>query len=161
MQGMDVGYDLIEVMACRAAASARGAPVPEKIDTLQKRQETLVSIDKVSKYRKSQENPDILRLYEDFYDTANSKLAHHLLHTHYHAFRNEKSSEKGMRKRADSAFVTHEFTICMCESCVAKGAKELYNQLTQTIRDLKMDSFIEVKTIRLKENHASAGFYVT
>ena len=85
IKGEDTGYDLIEVMACPGGCiCGAGHPVPEKIDSLEKRQQVLVNIDKTSEYRKSQENPDILRLYEDFYGEANSTIAHKLLHTHYH-----------------------------------------------------------------------------
>jgi formate dehydrogenase major subunit len=84
LQGVDVGYDLIEVMACPGGCiCGAGHPVPEKVDELEKRQQVLVNIDKSSKYRKSQENPDILNLYKNFYGEANSPLAHELLHTSY------------------------------------------------------------------------------
>lgn len=88
LAGEDVGYDLVEVMACPGGCiCGAGHPVPEKVDTLEKRQKVLIDIDATSKYRKSQENPDILRLYDDFYGTPNSHLAHELLHTHYAPFR--------------------------------------------------------------------------
>lgn len=161
IQGIPVGYDLIEVMACPGGCiCGAGHPVPEKIDALERRQQVLINIDKTSKYRKSQENPDILRLYEDFYGEANSPLAHELLHTHY-APQNGDSSGAAVRKKADSAFVTREYTICMCDDCTAKGSKELYNNLTATIAQLKMDPFINVKMIRLKETHTTDGIYVT
>lgn len=84
VRGEDVGYDLIEVMACPGGCiCGAGHPVPEKVDELEKRQQVLVNIDKTSKYRKSQENPDILNLYKNFYGEANSHLAHRLLHTTY------------------------------------------------------------------------------
>ncbi|MDP4151894.1 MAG: NAD(P)-binding protein [Bacillota bacterium] len=163
IQGVDVGYDLIEVMACPGGCiCGAGHPVPEKIDALEKRQQTLVNIDKISKYRKSQENPDILRLYEEFYGEANSHLAHKLLHTHYTPRRGDNACAMvSVRKKADSAFVTQEYTVCMCDSCKSKGAKELYDQLSETIKQLKMDPFIKVNTIRLKETHAGEGIYVT
>ena len=60
VEGEDVGYDLIEVMSCPGGCiSGAGHPVPEKIDSLEKRQQVLIDIDKTSKYRKSQDNPDI------------------------------------------------------------------------------------------------------
>lgn len=161
IQGIPVGYDLIEVMACPGGCiCGAGHPVPEKIDALERRQQVLINIDKTSKYRKSQENPDILRLYEDFYGEANSPLAHELLHTHY-APQNGDSTGAAVRKKADSAFVTREYTICMCDDCTAKGSKELYNNLNATIAQLKMDPFINVKMIRLKETHPTDGIYVT
>jgi formate dehydrogenase major subunit len=161
IQGEDVGYDLIEVMACPGGCiCGAGHPVPEKIDTLEKRQQVLVDIDKTSVYRKSQENPDILRLYKDFYGEANSELAHQLLHTHYSPVNGDLVG-KNVRKKADSAFVTREFMICTCDACSARGSKELYNELTERIKKLKMDAFVTVKTIRFKENHAGEGIYIT
>ncbi|MDP4093997.1 MAG: NAD(P)-binding protein [Bacillota bacterium] len=161
IQGVDVGYDLIEVMACPGGCiCGAGHPVPEKVDALERRQKTLVSIDKTSKYRKSQENPDILRLYDDYYGEANSELAHKLLHTHYSAKNGDKACSI-VRKKANSAFVTREYTICTCDSCSSKGSKELYNNMVNSVKQLKMDSFIEVKTIRLKETHAGKGIYIT
>lgn len=161
IQGVDVGYDLIEVMACPGGCiCGAGHPVPEKIDEMEKRQQVLVNIDKTAKYRKSQENPDILRLYNDFYGEANSHLAHELLHTDY-AAKVGDSACNTVRKKANSAFMTHEFTICMCEACSLKGSKELYANISETIRRLKMDSFINVKTIRLKGTHPEEGIYIT
>ncbi len=160
-QGVDVGYDLIEVMACPGGCiCGAGHPVPEKIDALERRQQVLVNIDKTAKYRKSQENPDILRLYDEFYEKANSHKAHELLHTHYTP-RSGDNACATVRKKANSAFVTREYTICMCDSCISKGSKELYENFSNSIKQLKMDPFIEVKTIRLKENHSGQGIYVT
>ena len=83
VNGEEVGYDLIEIMACPGGCiSGAGHPVPEKIGTLEMREKIIVDIDKKSKIRKSQDNPDIKKLYDDFYGEANSHLAHELLHTH-------------------------------------------------------------------------------
>ncbi len=88
LKGENTGYDLVEVMACPGGCiCGAGHPVPEKTGTLSQRQQVLVNIDKTSQYRKSQENPDILRLYHDFYGQPNSHLAHELLHTTYKPFR--------------------------------------------------------------------------
>jgi len=158
--GEDVGYDLIEVMACPGGCiCGAGHPVPEKVDTLQNRQKVLVNIDKTSKYRKSQENPDILRLYDEFYKAPNSHLAHELLHTGYAAHKSEGTT--GYKRKADSTFVTHEFTVCVCDACKKKGSAALYEEIESRITTLKMDSFIEVKSIRMKENHAGSGILLT
>jgi formate dehydrogenase major subunit len=82
--GEDTGYDLVEIMACPGGCIAgAGNPAPTRSFELHERQQVLLNIDRTSQYRKSQENPDILRLYEDFYDEPNSPLAHQLLHTTY------------------------------------------------------------------------------
>lgn len=163
LQGVEVGYDLIEVMACPGGCiCGAGHPVPEKIDALEKRQQVLVDIDKTSKYRKSQENPDILRLYKDYYGEANSELAHKLLHTHYSPVDGDFVG-RHVRKMGDSAFVTREVTICTCDLCSTRGSQELYTDTTEKVKKLKMDAFVRVNTIRLKETHVQAGneIYVT
>ncbi len=87
INGEDVGYDLVEIMACPGGCvSGAGNPAPTSAGELWSRQQVLVDIDRTSTYRKSQENPDILRLYRDFYGEPNSELAHELLHTSYRPF---------------------------------------------------------------------------
>jgi len=86
--GEDVGYDLVEVMACPGGCiSGAGNPAPHEVDELKGRQEVLVDIDRTSTYRKAQENPDVLHLYDDYYGQPNSPRAHELLHTSYAPFR--------------------------------------------------------------------------
>lgn len=161
IQGVDVGYDLIEVMACPGGCiCGAGHPVPEKVGTLEQRQKVLVDIDKTSTYRKSQENPDILNLYNDFYGEANSPLAHKLLHTRYHAVNGDIRCAT-VRNKANSAFVTRQLTFCTCDECSAKGSKELYASTLEQVKMLKMDAFVEVNTIRLKETHNGQDIYIT
>jgi formate dehydrogenase major subunit len=156
LQHEDVGYDLIEVMACPGGCiCGAGHPVPEKVGTMARRQQVLVDIDKHSKYRKSQENPDILRLYQDFYGEPNSEVAHHLLHTHFTARINCAVGDA--RRMGDSAFKSREITVCLCDQCTAKGAAGLYAALEEKVRSQKLDASIRVKSIRLKGNHAGAG----
>lgn len=161
LQGVDVGYDLIEVMACPGGCiSGAGHPVPEKVDDLEKRQNVLINIDKTSKYRKSQENPDILRLYKDYYGEADSPLAHELLHTYYHKIGGD-FSRKIVWKKANSAFMNYKFAICTCDICSSKGSKALYARTADSIKQQKLNSFVEIRTIRLKENHPGTGIYIT
>lgn len=87
INGEDTGYDLIEIMACPGGCvSGAGNPAPTSAGELWGRQQVLVNIDRTSTYRRSQENPDILRLYDDFFGEPNSALAHDLLHTSYAPF---------------------------------------------------------------------------
>ena len=90
LAGEDVGYDLVEIMACPGGCiSGAGNPMVTQIGELAARQRVLVDIDKTSKYRKSQENPDIHRLYDDYFGEPNSEVAHRLLHTSYAPFRGQ------------------------------------------------------------------------
>ena len=94
----DVGYDLVEIMACPGGCIAgAGNPVPKRLGELAARQQVLLNIDRTSTYRKSQENPDILKLYDDYYDTPNSDVAHRLLHTDYRPYRAPGSASTSER----------------------------------------------------------------
>lgn len=160
LQGVDVGYDLIEVMACPGGCiCGAGHPVPEKIDALEKRQQVLVNIDRTSKYRKSQDNPDVLNLYKDFYGEPNSPLAHQLLHTHYTPRVSDCANR--MQNGRDSVYKTQTITICICGACQKHDADVLYSRLKDRIDRQKMNSFINLKTIRLKETHPDGGVYIT
>ncbi|MEE9965736.1 MAG: [FeFe] hydrogenase, group A [Propionicimonas sp.] len=95
--GEDVGYDLIEIMACPGGCiDGAGNPAPAKVGELRARTQVLFDIDKGSKYRRSQENPDVLRLYEQFYESPNSTKARQLLHTRYRPFDAATSVPKTM-----------------------------------------------------------------
>jgi len=161
VRGEDVGYDLIEIMACPGGCiSGAGHPVPEKIDSLEKRQNVIIDIDKGSKIRKSQDNRDVLKLYKDFYGEANSHLAHELLHTHYHQVPGDTLGQN-IRRKSDSAFITREFEICICDKCAEKGSKKLYEVTRNKIKDQKKESFASIRTIHLRETHNGKGIYVT
>lgn len=159
--GIDVGYDLIEIMACPGGCIAgAGHPVPKRIDCLELREQVIVDIDKHSKIRKSQDNPDVLKLYEDYFGEPNSHLAHELLHTHYHHV-NGDTLGCGVLKKSDSAFMTREFEVCVCDDCTKLGSKELYQAALEKIKEEKMNPFVNIRTIRLRENHGGDGIYVT
>jgi len=92
--GEDVGYDLVEVMACPGGCiNGAGQPAPDHPSRMPSRQKVLVDIDLSSTVRKSQDNPDLLRLYEDFYGEPGSACAHNLLHTTYAPFRPDATAQ--------------------------------------------------------------------
>lgn len=86
--GEDIGYDLVEIMACPGGCiNGAGHPVVGGLDEVVDRQRVLVEIDRNATLRTSQANPDLRRLYDEFYGEPNSELAHDLLHTTYAPFR--------------------------------------------------------------------------
>jgi len=66
-----------------------------------------------------------------------------------------------VRNKGNSAFMTHELTICFCDSCAGKGSRDKYSELLALINKNKMDAFVEVKAIRLKGNHPTSDIYMT
>ncbi|WP_199288046.1 NADH-dependent [FeFe] hydrogenase, group A6 [Culicoidibacter larvae] len=78
-------YDVIEIMACPGGCIAGGGQPYHHGDRgiIKKRMEATYSIDKSKKIRRSNDNPDIKKIYEEFLGEPGSHKAHELLHTHY------------------------------------------------------------------------------
>ena len=79
-------YAFIEVMACPGGCIDGGGTPRVKHEfhpNRGKRQNGLFSIDRDMPRRQSHNNPQVIRLYEEFLGEPNSHLAHELLHTHY------------------------------------------------------------------------------
>ncbi|HWQ29954.1 MAG TPA: NADH-dependent [FeFe] hydrogenase, group A6 [Negativicutes bacterium] len=84
----EADYHFIEIMACPGGCiNGGGQPIimdKDKTDEVKKlRAQGLYKIDTDRKHRKSHENPEIKKLYEEYLEEPNSHKAHHLLHTHY------------------------------------------------------------------------------
>lgn len=79
-------YDWIEIMACpHGCVGGGGQPIPTNLEIKKKRAAGLSSIDQTSTIRKSHENPDVLKLYEEYLGEPLSGKSHELLHTTYQA----------------------------------------------------------------------------
>jgi iron-only hydrogenase group A len=83
-------YHMVELMACPGGCiGGGGQPYPDNghsvldPELLKLRASALYSIDEAKTLRKSHENPDIQRLYEEYLKHPGSELAHSLLHTRY------------------------------------------------------------------------------
>ena len=78
-------YTFIEVMACPGGCiGGGGQPIGTTNSVRQARIKALYEIDRHLPYRKSHENPDIIKLYDEFLGEPLGETAHALLHTHYH-----------------------------------------------------------------------------
>ena len=77
-------YHFIEIMACPGGClGGGGQPIPTSPEIRKKRTEAIYAEDAGMPIRKSHENPEILKLYEDFLGTPLGEKSHHLLHTKY------------------------------------------------------------------------------
>ncbi|MBP5311574.1 MAG: iron hydrogenase small subunit [Clostridia bacterium] len=87
-------YDFIEIMACPGGCVNGGGQVIQPsqvrswVDLRALRAKATYEEDADLPIRKSHENPVIKKLYEEFYGEPGSELAHHDLHTTYHAREN-------------------------------------------------------------------------
>ncbi|WP_352424808.1 NADH-dependent [FeFe] hydrogenase, group A6 [Aminomonas paucivorans] len=78
-------FHAIEIMACPGGCvGGGGQPYHHgNLEIVKKRAEALYREDEGKPIRKSHENPDIVRLYEEFLGKPLGEVSHHLLHTHY------------------------------------------------------------------------------
>ena len=77
-------YHFIEVMSCPGGClGGGGQPIPTNPEIREKRLQALYAEEMGMELRKSHENPEVIKLYEDFLEEPLSEKAHDLLHTHY------------------------------------------------------------------------------
>ncbi len=78
-------FHAIEIMACPGGCiGGGGQPYHHgEMETIKKRQAALYREDEGKTRRKSHENPDIIKLYEEYLGKPLGEKSHHLLHTHY------------------------------------------------------------------------------
>lgn len=77
-------FHFIEVMGCPGGCiSGGGQPRPTNQEVRNKRMEAIYQEDESKAMRKSHQNPDIVKLYEEFLGEPLGHVSHELLHTHY------------------------------------------------------------------------------
>ncbi len=79
-------YDFIEFMACPGGCiGGGGQPIPNTEEIIEQRRRAIYQIDVSKPLRKSNNNPEIKKLYDEYLGEPNSHKAHELLHTDYFA----------------------------------------------------------------------------
>ncbi|HOF76380.1 MAG TPA: NADH-dependent [FeFe] hydrogenase, group A6 [Bacteroidales bacterium] len=77
-------YHFIEFMACPGGClGGGGQPIPTNPEIRQRRAVAIYAEDEGMPLRKSHENPEIIKIYNDFLGHPLSEVSHHLLHTKY------------------------------------------------------------------------------
>ena len=85
----EADYAFVEIMACPGGCvNGGGQPqVPASVrnftDIRAERAKALYAYDASAKVRKSHENPEIKKLYDEYLEAPNSHKAHEILHTTY------------------------------------------------------------------------------
>jgi NADH-quinone oxidoreductase subunit G/[NiFe] hydrogenase diaphorase moiety small subunit/NADP-reducing hydrogenase subunit HndD len=80
----DADFHFVEIMACPGGClGGGGQPIPTNPEIRQKRAEAIYAEDAGLPIRKSHDNPEVQKLYDDFLKEPLGKLSHHLLHTTY------------------------------------------------------------------------------
>ncbi len=78
----EVHYDFVEVMACPGGCvGGGGQPIHDGMELASERGANLYFLDENANLRFSHENPDVLKLYQDYLGKPLSHMSHMLLHT--------------------------------------------------------------------------------
>ena len=79
----EANFDIIEIMACPGGCVNGGGQPRHKADVsvIQKRINGILKEDRGKSLRRSYENPEVQKLYDDYLDHPASEKAHQLLHT--------------------------------------------------------------------------------
>lgn len=85
IQAGKTNYHIIEIMACPGGCVGGGGQpyIHGNTDIIKKRAKALYGEDRKKDIRKSHENPEIKKLYEEFLGEPYGEKSHELLHTHY------------------------------------------------------------------------------
>jgi NADP-reducing hydrogenase subunit HndD len=77
-------YHFVEIMACPGGCiGGGGQPLSTNKKIVEKRTKAIYEVDKDLPIRKSQDNPEIKQIYNDFLGEIGGEMAHKLLHTKY------------------------------------------------------------------------------
>jgi len=138
-------YHLIEVMACPGGCIG-GAGQPYSIDNNLlriKRSQGLYEIDQNLPVRKSHENPQVKRLYDEWLKEPNSHLAHELLHTGYHSKRRIQARDVNLSPGFRTDVV--EVRVCVGTSCYLRGAYDFIGILKKEIEAHGLGGSVDIK----------------
>lgn len=79
----EVEYDFVEIMACPGGCvNGGGQPIREDDNKVAERTSVLYGLDTDAELRFSHENPDVLKVYEEYFEKPCSHKAHEWLHVH-------------------------------------------------------------------------------
>lgn len=91
-------YHFVEVMTCPGGCIGGGGQPKNRINLIaaanEKRIKSLYSRDNEMQLKSSHENPEIIALYDEFYEKPLSKLAEEMLHTSYHSRSDDLGQDK-------------------------------------------------------------------
>ncbi len=152
VRNKEVNYHLIEVMACPGGCiGGGGQPVPNTMEQRKIRAKGLYHIDDVMPLKKSQDNPTIVQIYNEWLGAPGSEAAHHALHTHYGSRRRLTGLEM-----ADDSAAAHalEVSVCIGTNCYLKGSYDVLQKLIALAKTRNVAEKVTFKGTFCMENCA-------
>lgn len=133
-------FDFIEVMSCPGGCIAGGGqPISFDPDYKIKRQQGLYKADTMLQLHKSQDNPYVQALYQDYLGEPGSEKAHHLLHTHYHGRRRITNENITVKESAQAKI---NINVCVGTNCFVKGSQEILKEIMSYVSEEKLEDYV-------------------
>lgn len=135
-------YDLIEVMACPGGCiGGAGQPIAAT-EVKQLRGRAIYQADKLSQLRKSQDNPIVARLYQNWLDKPGSDQAHHSLHTKYRTRARISGEEIELLNGGEDNKVDIE--VCVGACCYKKGSYDTLREFMKQADQLNLSDQVNL-----------------
>lgn len=139
----DVHYDLVEVMACPGGCiGGAGQPVSTDPAVKQKRTKGVYETDRMLELHKSQENPYVNELYQNFLGDVGGHKAHALLHTGYKT--RKRISDEGVALSGTEGDESVPVNVCFGTGCFLKGSQKLLHDILDHIRNKDLGASVNV-----------------
>jgi len=136
-------YDFIEVMACPGGCiGGAGQPVYTDLQMRKVRADVLYENDKTLELHKSQDNPYVQKIYEDYLGKPGEYIAHKYLHTQYeHKKRFKETFEiyKPLKEK------NVEINVCLGNGCMCRGSEEILRNIVSFAENSKYKDSINIK----------------
>jgi NADH-quinone oxidoreductase subunit G len=137
-------YDLIEVMACPGGCvNGAGNPPRKSRDTVAARTKGLHSADKMLDLRRSDENHQLISLYERAIGEVGGHRAHELLHTTYQSRARIYAEPFSLSEGAGEEALP--VSVCVGTSCNVRGSQTLLRRLMAKVDDAGLTDKVDVR----------------
>ncbi len=135
-------YDLIEVMACPGGCiGGAGQPIAAT-EIKQARGRAIYKADKLSQLRKSQDNPIVARLYQNWLEKPGSDQAHHSLHTKYRT--RAKISGEDIELLTGGEEDKVDIAVCVGACCYKKGSYDTLREFMKQADQLNLSEQVNL-----------------
>lgn len=137
----ELDLDIIEVMACPGGC-VNGAGQPQSFNGDRRKQRTkgLVNAEKMTQLRKSQQNPSLMNLYNEWLEKPGSTVAHQALHTEYKPRRRLAGLGITLEEGAQT-----DVEVCIGTCCYLRGSYDILQQISKEIQTAGCEEKVNLK----------------